>query len=119
VAWQGEHADGIGRLACAEQHTGYARFCRATWDHPPHAAVINAAGRQVLGIGWHEGDHSTRHRGERPGGGQVYPVTSEPERDQGRCCCTGRSAPSAAKHGAERDDLRGRKRVLLIISPCK
>jgi hypothetical protein len=27
--------------------------------------------------------------------------------------------PSAAKHGAERDDLRGRKRVLLIISPCK
>jgi len=25
----GRHADGIARVACAEQHTDYARFCRA------------------------------------------------------------------------------------------
>ena len=36
--------------------------------------MINVAGCQVLGIAQDEGDHSMRHRGERPGG-QVYPVT--------------------------------------------
>jgi hypothetical protein len=73
VARRDEHADGLGLLARAEQHTGYAQFCRAAKEHPRHAAVINVAGCQVLGIAQDEGDHSMRHRGERPGG-QVYPV---------------------------------------------
>jgi len=47
VAWPD---DGIGLIARAEQHTGYARFCRAARDHPLHAAVINVAGRQAPGI---------------------------------------------------------------------
>jgi hypothetical protein len=66
VAWRDDHADGIGRLARAEQHTDQARSCRTTWD-PTRPAVINAADSQVLGIAWHEGDHSTRHQRETPG----------------------------------------------------
>ena len=30
-------------MACVEQHAGYARFCRAAWDHSLHATVINVA----------------------------------------------------------------------------
>jgi hypothetical protein len=79
VARRDEHADGIGLIARAEQHTGYARFCRAARDHPLHAAVINVAGRQAPGIAQDEGDHPMRHRGERPGS-QVHPVTPDQDR---------------------------------------
>jgi hypothetical protein len=82
VAWRDEHAVGIGRLARAEQHTDQARSCRTTWD-PTRPAVINAADSQAPGIAQDEGGHSTRHRGERPGGSQVYPVTSEPRTGTG------------------------------------
>jgi len=30
-------------MACVEQHAGYARFCRAAWDHSLHTTVINVA----------------------------------------------------------------------------
>ena len=48
-------------MACAEQHTGHARFRRAASDHLLHAAVINAADWQMPGIARDEGDHSMRH----------------------------------------------------------
>jgi hypothetical protein len=76
---------GIGLMACVEQHTDYARFCRTAWHHPLHAAVINVADCQMPGIAWDEGDHSMRHRGERPGG-QVYPVTLDDLVLRGRPC---------------------------------
>lgn len=123
VAWPDEHADGAGLVACAEQHTGYARFRHAAWDHPLHAAVINAAGCQVPGIARAERDHSIRHRGERPGG-QVYPVTLDQD-GKGEMLLhwtirTCKAAPCPQPElGAERDDLCGRKHVPLIIPPCK
>jgi hypothetical protein len=49
-SWRDEHADGIGLMACAGQHTGYARFCHAGCDHPRHPAVINVADCQGA---WH------------------------------------------------------------------
>jgi hypothetical protein len=82
VSWPDEHANGTGLMACAEQHTDHARFRRAACDHPFHAAVINVADCQAFGIARGEGDHSTRHRGERPGG-QVYPVTLDQDRTGG------------------------------------
>jgi hypothetical protein len=85
VAWRDEHAVGIGRLARAEQHTGYARFCRA------NAWVAARSTRSLL---------------NQDGNRRDATALDDPP-------------PSAAKHGAKRDDLRGRKRVLLIISPCK
>jgi len=60
-AGRDEPADGIGLMARARQHTGYARLGCAAWEHPLHAAVINAAGCPVLGIAGDEGDHSMRH----------------------------------------------------------
>src|SRR5260370_20202249 len=61
-------------MISVSQHTDYTRLDRATWGRPLGAAVIDAAGCQVLGIRWDQGDHSMLHRGERAGG-CVYPVT--------------------------------------------
>ena len=60
-AGRDEPADGIGLMARAGQHTGYARLGCAVWEHPLHAAVINAAGCPVLGIARDEADHSIWH----------------------------------------------------------
>ncbi|MFF2777528.1 hypothetical protein ACFVU3_21765 [Streptomyces sp. NPDC058052] len=49
---------------------------RSGWCRPLRAGVIDVEGCRVLGIGWDQGDHSMRHRGERAAG-QVYPVTLE------------------------------------------
>jgi len=60
-AGRDEPADGIGLMACAGQQTDDARFGCAAWEHPLHAAVINAAGCPVLGIARDEADHSIWH----------------------------------------------------------
>ncbi|MFD1322622.1 hypothetical protein ACFQ4H_16115 [Micromonospora sonneratiae] len=57
-----------------EPHTDYDKFRRSAMKHPLHVGPVEVAGCPVLGIGWGEGDHSMRHRGERAWG-QVYPVT--------------------------------------------
>jgi hypothetical protein len=123
VEWPDKHANGIGLMARAKQHTDYARFCRAAWDHPCHPAAINVTDCQVLGIPPGEGGHSMRHRGERPG----WPdLPGYPGPGQNRQDATALDDPALQARprlqpepGAERDDLCGPKRVPLIISPCK
>ncbi|MEU8214463.1 hypothetical protein AB0C47_01665 [Micromonospora taraxaci] len=57
-----------------EPGTDYDNFRRSAANHPLHVGPVEVAGCPVLGIGWNEGDHSMRHRGERAAG-HVYPVT--------------------------------------------
>ncbi|WP_218106512.1 hypothetical protein [Micromonospora pallida] len=57
-----------------EPHTDYDNFRRSARNHPLHVGPVEVAGCPVLGIGWGEGDHSMRHRGERAAG-YVYPAT--------------------------------------------
>ncbi|MFY1687055.1 hypothetical protein [Plantactinospora sp. WMMB782] len=57
-----------------EPHTDYESFLRSAANHPLRVGAVEVAGCPVLGIGWDEGDHSMRHRGERAFG-RVYPVT--------------------------------------------
>ncbi|MEU7794355.1 hypothetical protein AB0B11_13085 [Micromonospora tulbaghiae] len=52
----------------------YDTFRRQAANHPLRIGAVEVAGCPVLGIGWDEGDHSMRHRGERAAG-HVYPVT--------------------------------------------
>ena len=85
-------------MISVSQHTDYTRLDRATWGRPLGAAVIDAAGCQVLGIRWDQGDHSILHRGERAGG-CVYPVTLEPDDAGGTvaaACRSGRPNRSLA-----------------------
>ncbi|RZT80287.1 hypothetical protein EV382_3533 [Micromonospora violae] len=57
-----------------EPPTDYDNFRRSAANHPLHVGPVEVGGCSVLGIGWNEGDHSMRHRGERAAG-HVYPVT--------------------------------------------
>ncbi|RKN34770.1 hypothetical protein [Micromonospora musae] len=57
-----------------EPHIDYDNFRRSAKNHPLHVGSVEVAGCPVLGIGWSEGDHSMRHRGERAAG-HVYPVS--------------------------------------------
>ncbi|MFY1595377.1 hypothetical protein [Micromonospora sp. WMMD737] len=57
-----------------EPPTDYDNFRRSAANHPLHVGPVEVAGCPVIGIGWGEGDHSMRHRGERAAG-HVYPVT--------------------------------------------
>ncbi|MGA5701846.1 hypothetical protein [Peterkaempfera bronchialis] len=75
TAWRGG-LQGKGVAVSLDKHTDFYRFRRAGWHHPLHIGAIEVGGCQVLGIGWDQGDHSIRHRGEREAG-QVYPVTLE------------------------------------------
>ncbi len=75
TAWC-DRLHGKGLMVAVEGHTDYHRFRRAGWHHPLRVGAIEVGGCQVLGIEWDQGDHSTRHRGERDAG-QVYPVTIE------------------------------------------
>lgn len=75
TAWC-DRLHGRGLVVSIDGHTDFHRFRRAGWHHPLHVGAIEVGGCQVLGIGWDQGDHSIRHRGERDGG-QVYPVTLE------------------------------------------
>ncbi|WP_231978141.1 hypothetical protein [Streptomyces sp. TLI_053] len=75
TAWR-ERLYGQGLMVSVDKHTDHHRFRRAGWHHPLRAGAIEVGGCRVLGIGWDEGDHSMRHRGERAAG-QVYPVTLE------------------------------------------
>lgn len=75
TAWR-DRFHGKGLMVSVEEHTDYHRFRRAGWHHPLRFGAIEVGGCQVLGIEWDQGDHSTRHRGERDAG-QVYPVTLE------------------------------------------
>ncbi|MGW4825416.1 hypothetical protein ACWEP4_42730 [Streptomyces sp. NPDC004227] len=77
TAWRGGLGrNGKGVAVSLDKHTDYYRFWRAGWLHPLHVGAIEVGGCSVLGIDWDQGDHSTRHRGERDAG-QVYPVTLE------------------------------------------
>ncbi len=52
----------------------FDNFVRSAANHPLRVVPIEVSGCTVLGVGWEEGDHSMRHRGERAYG-HVYPVT--------------------------------------------
>ncbi|MFF5390588.1 hypothetical protein ACFY5H_19940 [Streptomyces sp. NPDC013012] len=75
TAWR-DRLYGKGLMVSVEGHTDHHRFRRAGWHHPLRVGAIEVGGCRVLGIEWDQGDHSTRHRGERDAG-QVYPVTLE------------------------------------------
>ncbi len=109
VAWRDEHAQGIGPHGLRRGAYRLRPVRPRRLGPPLHAAVINVAGCQVLGIAWDEGDHSMRLRGERPGG-QVYPVTLDHDRAGGTLLhwtIRSRSArpplPSARSNSRERN----------------
>ena len=64
-------------LSSVHPHTHVYLGERAGWEHPLRTGTVVVAGCPALFIAWDEGEHSMRHRGERTGG-QVYPVTLEP-----------------------------------------
>ncbi|MGW2437189.1 hypothetical protein ACWCY1_10745 [Streptomyces goshikiensis] len=74
--WEGDE-QGWGFIIAVDEHTDFHRFNRASWTDPLRVGAIEVAGYPVLGINWASGDHSMRHRGERPFG-QVYPATLQP-----------------------------------------
>ncbi|MEV7264442.1 hypothetical protein AB0N38_12925 [Micromonospora aurantiaca] len=63
-------------------HTDYDNFRRSAKNHPLRVGPVEVAGCSLLGIGWGEGDHSMRHRGERAAG-HVYPVTITSDHSSG------------------------------------
>ncbi|WP_422736217.1 hypothetical protein ACN263_21845 [Micromonospora sp. WMMD729] len=65
-----------------ESGTNYDDFRRLAADHPLHVGRVEVGGCPVLGIGWGEGDHSMRHRGERAAS-HAYPVRITSERSSG------------------------------------
>jgi hypothetical protein len=72
-AWAANQPECAAR-ASLEEHTHYHLADRAGWGHPLHVGTVEVAGCAVNRIGWDQGDHSARHRGERKYG-QVYPVS--------------------------------------------
>ena len=98
-----------GHLA---QHTDYARFCRAAWDHPLHTAVMNVADFQVPGIAWTK----VNIRCDTELNARVASSTRLPGPGRNRRDATGlddlalpgRPSPQP-EPGAEHDDLCGRK----------
>ncbi|MFF3015656.1 hypothetical protein [Streptomyces sp. NPDC057939] len=76
--WTGDE-QGRGVMVAVDEHNDFHSFNRASRTHPLLIGAIEVADCPVLGINWDSGDHSMRHRGERPFG-QVYPVTLQPDR---------------------------------------
>ena len=75
-AWMARNGHAHGLMIDVEAHTHFSLLRRAGWGHPLMAGMIDLAGARILGFEWDQGDHSIRHRGERPYG-QVYPVALE------------------------------------------
>ncbi|MET9655316.1 hypothetical protein ABZZ44_34285 [Streptomyces sp. NPDC006460] len=76
ATWLAE-GPGRGLVWSVEPHNHFHLLQRAAWPHPLQQGLIDLDGIAVLGIGWNQGDHAMRHRGERAHG-QVYPATLEP-----------------------------------------